>query len=66
MTLSEALIAADVLAAEGINIRVVDLFSVKPVDSETLVAAGKETDGLMLTVEDHYPEGGVHGNSIKC
>eukprot|EP00744_Colponema_vietnamica_P001105 GILI01001871.1.p1 GENE.GILI01001871.1~~GILI01001871.1.p1 ORF type:complete len:643 (+),score=286.42 GILI01001871.1:79-2007(+) len=59
VTLHEALLAADKLAAEGIHIRVVDIFSVKPVDKATILAAAKATNGIVLTVEDHYPEGGL-------
>ncbi len=58
ITLHEALAAADELAAQGINIRVIDLYSIKPLDREILTAAARET-GLLLTVEDHYPEGGL-------
>jgi transketolase len=58
ITLHEALKAADALAAEGIAARVIDLYSVKPVDAETLRAAGRET-GAIVTVEDHFPEGGL-------
>ena len=43
---------------EGINIRVIDLYSVKPVDAATLMTAAKATQGL-ITVEDHYPAGGI-------
>jgi transketolase len=58
ITLHEALKAADALAAEGIAARVIDLYSVKPVDAETLLAAGRET-GAIVTVEDHFGEGGL-------
>ena len=58
ITLSEALTAADTLANEGINARVIDLYSVKPLDTETLIKAARET-GRILTVEDHWPEGGI-------
>jgi transketolase len=58
ITLHEALKAADALAAEGINARVIDLYSVKPVDAATLVAAARETRAI-VTVEDHFPEGGL-------
>jgi transketolase len=58
ITVHEALAAADRLAAEGIPVRVVDLYSVKPVDVETLRAAAELT-GRFVTVEDHRPEGGV-------
>ena len=58
VTVHEALAAADVLAREGIAIRVIDLYSVKPVDRMTLRQAADET-GLLLTVEDHHEEGGL-------
>jgi transketolase len=58
ITLHEALKAADELAADGINARVIDLYSVKPVDADTVRAAGRET-GAIVTVEDHWPEGGL-------
>ena len=58
ITLHEAIKAADALAADGINARVIDLYSVKPIDTETLRAAGRET-GALITVEDHFPEGGL-------
>ncbi|MFE9289977.1 transketolase [Streptomyces olivaceus] len=58
VTLYEALAAADTLAAEGIPVRVIDLYSVKPVDRETLRRAAEDT-GCLLTVEDHRREGGI-------
>jgi transketolase len=65
ITLYEALSAADQLAAEGINVRVVDLYSVKPLDEETLRRAATET-GRVLTVEDHWPEGGIGEAVMTC
>ncbi len=59
VTLFEALAAYDQLKAEGISVRVVDLFSVKPVDEETLRASGKATNNLIITVEDHAGWGGI-------
>jgi len=59
ITLHEALKAAEQLAGEGIEARVIDLYSVKPADGETLRAAAEETGGRVLTVEDHWPEGGI-------
>ena len=47
------------LAAEGIAIRVIDLFSVQPIDKETLTNAARATNGLVVTVEDHYAHGGI-------
>lgn len=58
VTVFEALAAAETVAGEGTSVRVIDLYSVKPVDAETLLAAGRET-GLLLTVEDHYSAGGI-------
>ncbi|MBN0044492.1 transketolase [Streptomyces actuosus] len=58
ITVPEALAAADALAGDGIPVRVIDLYSVKPVDRPTLRLAAQET-GCLLTVEDHRPEGGL-------
>jgi transketolase len=58
ITLHEALKAADALAEEGVSARVIDLYSVKPVDAEALRAAAEAT-GAIVTVEDHWPEGGL-------
>jgi len=59
ITVHEALRAADQLAEEGIAARVIDLYSIKPLDSETLLAAVEATGGRLVTVEDHWPEGGL-------
>lgn len=58
VTVREALKAADALDAEGIQVRVIDLYSVKPVDRRTLREAAERT-GCLLTVEDHHEEGGL-------
>ncbi len=58
VTLHESLVAADELAKEGISVRVIDLYSIKPIDAATLEKAAKETK-IIITVEDHYPEGGL-------
>jgi transketolase len=58
VTVPEALKAADALQEEGITARVIDLYSIKPVDAETLQAAAEAT-GRIVTIEDHSPEGGV-------
>ncbi|QGV77724.1 transketolase [Streptomyces ficellus] len=58
VTVHEALKAADLLAGHGIPVRVIDLYSVKPVDTDTLNDAARAT-GCLLTVEDHHPEGGL-------
>jgi transketolase len=59
ITVHEALKAADMLAGEGIKARVIDAYSVKPIDAATLKAAAAETGGRLITVEDHWPEGGL-------
>ncbi len=59
VTLHEVLKAQEVLAAEGIAIRVIDLYSVKPIDADALLAAASETNNTIVTVEDHYSEGGL-------
>ncbi|MFF4031429.1 transketolase [Streptomyces sviceus] len=58
VTVHEALKAAEALEQEGIRVRVVDLYSVKPVDRATLRQAAEDT-GCLLTVEDHREEGGL-------
>ncbi|MGR8007256.1 transketolase [Streptomyces hypolithicus] len=57
-TVHEALRAADMLAQEGVPVRVVDLYSVKPVDEAALQTAAELT-GCLVTVEDHHPQGGL-------
>jgi transketolase len=59
ITVHEALEAADALAEEGISTRVIDLYSIKPLDAETVHAAAEATQGRLVTVEDHWPEGGL-------
>lgn len=59
VTLHEVIKARDILATDGIAIRVIDLYSVKPVDAETLRNAASATNNTIITVEDHYPEGGL-------
>ena len=58
ITLHEALEAARSLEVEGISVRVVDCYSIKPIDAETLRDAVSQT-GLLVTVEDHWSEGGL-------
>ncbi|HVA43140.1 MAG TPA: transketolase [Acidimicrobiales bacterium] len=59
ITLHEAVKAADVLASEGISVRLVDLYSLKPIDGVGLIEAARATAGKLVTVEDHWPEGGL-------
>lgn len=59
ITVPEALEAADSLAEQGVTARVIDCYSVKPIDAATLEAAAKATNGRVVVVEDHWPEGGL-------
>jgi transketolase len=59
ITLHEALAAYDQLATKGIKIRVIDCYSVKPIDVGTLREANEATHGRVVVVEDHWPEGGL-------
>jgi hypothetical protein len=75
VTVHHCLRAADQLAADGIACRVIDLYSVKPVDAESLAAAAALTSGRLVVVEVHHPEGGLgsavmetitgRGNSLR-
>jgi transketolase len=59
VTLHACLDAAERLSASGITCRVIDLYSVKPVDTATLRDASAATGGRLVVVEDHYPQGGI-------
>ncbi|WNM43131.1 transketolase [Micromonospora halotolerans] len=59
VTVHNCLAAADELAREGIDARVIDLYSVKPVDRQRLLDAVRDTGGRLVVVEDHYPQGGL-------
>lgn len=59
VTVFEALKAHDELKAAGISIRVVDLYSLQPIDAASLARCARETGGRVITVEDHYAAGGV-------
>jgi transketolase len=59
VTLHEALAAAEILQGEGIAARVIDCYSVKPIDTQTLAAAAAATGGRIIVAEDHHPEGGL-------
>ena len=59
VTLHEALGAADALAEEGVQARVIDAYSVKPIDAEGIRAAVAETGGRVVVAEDHHHEGGL-------
>ncbi|CAK6444493.1 unnamed protein product [Pipistrellus nathusii] len=64
VTLLEILVAADELAKQDIPIRVIDLFTIKPLDADTIIAHAKCTAGQIITVEDHHSEGGIR--EIVC
>ncbi|XP_011150273.1 transketolase-like protein 2 isoform X2 [Harpegnathos saltator] len=59
VTLHEAIKAADELSKAGISIRVMDPFTIKPIDMEAIVKNAKETGGRIVTIEDHYAQGGL-------
>jgi transketolase len=59
VTLFEALKAADTLKAEGIGITVIDAYSIKPLGKKEILAAAQKTGNTVITVEDHYAEGGL-------
>ena len=59
ITVHEALKAADQLKAQGTSIRVIDLYCVKPIDGKALAEQLSATQGRLITVEDHWPEGGL-------
>ncbi len=64
ITVFEALKAYDLLQAEGLAIRVIDAYSVQPIDQTALVAAALATKGIVITVEDHYAAGGL-GDAVS-
>jgi transketolase len=59
ITVFEALKAHEQLMKDGVAVRVIDLFSVQPIDRDALVSAARETNGKVITVEDHYIHGGL-------
>jgi transketolase len=64
ITVFEALKAYDQLKSEGISIRVIDAYSVQPIDAKTMLEAARATGGNVITVEDHYASGGV-GDAVS-
>lgn len=62
ITVHESLKAAEMLKKKGKNVAVVDVYSIKPLDKETVVKMAKKT-GIVVVVEDHYPDGGI-GDAI--
>jgi len=59
ITVPEAIKAADELQGSGVSVRIVDAYSIKPIDGDTLREAARATDGKVVAVEDHWPEGGL-------
>jgi len=59
VTLHESLAAYEALKADGINIRVIDTYSVKPIDAQGLLQAANQTRNTLVVVEDHYADGGL-------
>lgn len=64
VTLHEAIKAADELTKVGINIRLIDPFTIKPIDAQTIIKNAKEAGGKIVTVEDHYAQGGL-GEAVQ-
>nr|XP_018899753.1 PREDICTED: transketolase-like protein 2 isoform X2 [Bemisia tabaci] len=64
VTLYEALAAADELAKAGIHARVIDPFTIKPIDAATIITNAKQAGGRIITVEDHYSQGGL-GEAVQ-
>ena len=65
VTLFEALKAYDDLQKQGVSIRVVDLYSLQPIDAASLIQCGEATNGRLITVEDHYRAGGI-GDAVAA
>jgi transketolase len=65
VTLHASLRAADILLEEDIHARVIDCYSIKPIDGATLTAAAAATSGRIVVAEDHHPEGGL-GSAVTC
>ena len=66
VTLHNCLAAADELGRDGITARVVDLYSVKPIDTQTLLETAAATGGRLVVAEDHYPAGGIGGAVLEA
>jgi transketolase len=66
VTVHEALRATDALASSGIHARVIDVYSIKPIDAETLVEAVQATSGRIVIAEDHHPEGGLGAAAVAA
>ncbi len=66
ITVHEALKAVEQLAGEGIAVRLIDAYSVKPIDIATIKAGIDATGGRLIVVEDHWPEGGLGGAVLEA
>jgi transketolase len=66
VTLHNCLAAADQLGRDGIHARVLDLYSIKPIDTQTLLDAAAATGDRLVVVEDHYPAGGLGGAVLEA
>jgi transketolase len=66
VTLHNCLAAADQLGRDGISARVVDPYSVKPIDVDTLLEPASATAGRLVVAEDHYPQGGIGGAVLEA
>lgn len=64
VTVFEAIKAYEMLKSDGVLVRVIDAYSIQPIDKMTLVVAGRQTGGRIITVEDHYPVGGL-GDAVS-
>ena len=65
ITLHEALKAHQILKKQGISVAVIDLYSIKPLDAQTLARVARKSGNMIITVEDHYLEGGL-GQAVVC
>jgi transketolase len=66
VTLHNCLAAADQLGRDGIRARVLDLYSLKPIDTQALLEAAAVTGGRLVVAEDHYPAGGIGGAVLEA
>lgn len=65
ITLHESLTAAELLKAQGVEARVIDPFTIKPLDVEAVVSNARQVGGLVVVTEDHYPQGGL-GEAVSA
>ena len=66
VTLHNCLAAADLLGRDGIHARVLDLYSIKPIDTQTLLDAAAATGDRLVVAEDHYPAGGIGSAALEA